>query len=115
MATLTIWRADIDRALATSPKVYVRDAPQIHFVEPQTGLNLARANLSWDEVDDLIQQLTAIKAAEKPAKTLKELVDELEDIEYRLSRPKDIRGLTPERLNEQRLNLLSEIVKRLVE
>ncbi len=57
----------------------------------------------------------------EPAKTLKEFVDGLEEIERQLTQPEDIKGLTParetirrENLNELRLNLVSEIVKRLV-
>jgi len=127
MAKLIIWRDDggIQPLLDVETRVegvevsWVSEIsekwPAITFIYPDSvNRQYGHLALSWDEVDELIRQLTAIKTTKKP--TIKEFIAELEEIENRLDRmPSEISGFARSgTLHERRLNLLSEIVKRLV-
>jgi len=133
MAKLTIWPQMRDLVNEETPVAVVEASelrggdkwPQINFRDPHyPDQEYGHIALSWNELDDLIQQLMLIKAEQKPAGKINVLLDVLETTENRmkhlplssdplLGKPGPDRD-ERERLNEERLNLLSEIVKRLV-
>jgi len=135
MAKLIIWRPDgeIQPLLDTETHTEALEISQIDkrwpaivFKYPTTEYRqYGHITFSPDELDNLIQQLTAIKPVKaKNEYTVEQMITELEGIENQLHRmplssdfilgkpgpDRDER----ERKNEERLNVLSEIVKRLV-